>query len=292
MISSSATQKSIVSNNFKPIDLNTWSDSAVDHLTKSISSTGDIAEYLERSKRPVILVDTSFSGSHNSLVQPQSYPLLLDQNISIVSANKSPFSDHEGLWNSLLKKKASSSKRGHVGYSAAVASGLPVTGILNEMLHCGDTVRTIKAVVCSPLSYIFNQYSKPPAIPTSTNLNDSNESRLSFSETIQLAIENGYVAEDPREILTGLDTAEQMTILARTAGLKVPNLTSFPVRNLIPKPLREVETVEDLIEKLPKYDNTLEKLRKKAEEDGKVIRYVGSIKMSEKSSSIDVGIER
>lgn len=284
--------------NFAPINLQSW-DLAEDvgtnthHLTRAITSTGDIAEFLERSKRPVILVDTTGAldnqepDAESELVLAQSYPLLADQGISIVSSNKTPFALDSGLWNSIFRQPArGTSKRGLIQFSASVGSGLPVTSILQDMIQTGDTVRSIQGILASPLSYIFNQYSKP----SFANGADT-ESRPPFSQVVREAVTTGYVPNDPRLILSGLQAAQQFTILARTVGLKIENSHSFAVRNLTPKPLREAETVGDLLEKLPKYDNVLEKLRAKAEKENKVIRYVGTAKLGVDSSSVEVGIE-
>lgn len=291
-------EKSIVTKNFAPINLQSWDltedvGTNTHHLTRAITSTGDIAEFLERSKRPVILVDTTGAldnqepGAESELVLAQSYPLLADQGISIVSSNKTPFALDSGLWNSIFRQPArGTSKRGLVQFSATVGSGLPVTGILQDMIQTGDTVRSIQGILASPLSYIFNQYSKPSFADGADT-----KSRPPFSQVVREAVATGYVPNDPRLILSGLQAAQQFTILARTVGLKVENSHSFAVRNLTPKPLREAETVGDLLEKLPKYDNVLEKLRAKAEKENKVIRYVGTAKLGINSSSVEVGIE-
>ena len=295
-------ERSIVTKNFAPINLQSWNVSEdvgtnPHHLTRAITSTGDVAEFLERSKRPVILVDTTGAldnqepGAENELVLAQSYPLLADQGISIVSANKTPFALESGLWNSIFRRPTrGTAKRGLVQFSATVGSGLPVTGILQDMMQTGDTVRSIQGVLTSPLSYIFNQYSQPGF--ASGDGSAKNETpRPSFSQVVREAVATGYVPNDPRLILSGLQAAQQFTILTRTVGLKVENSHSFAVRNLTPKPLREAETVADLLEKLPKYDSVLEKLRTKAEKENKVIRYVGTAKLGVDNSSLEVGIE-
>lgn len=240
----------------------------------SLTSAGDIAAFLERSPEPVILVDNTSSES-----LANSYPFLISQGISITTPNKKAFSSDMGLWNNIFNNSAKP-KGGLVYHEATVGAGLPIIGTLRDLVSTGDEIHKIEGILSGTLSYIFNEYSKV-----------NGGSKPNFSEVVGVAKDLGYAEPDPREDLNGLDVARKFTILSRIAGYRVPHPTAFPVRSLIPKPLRGVETAEEFLEKLPKYDNVLEKLRKQAEAENKVIRYVGKIDLTE-TPSVHVSIEK
>lgn len=275
------SNKALISKDFSPISLKTWESDLASPSSKKnsglISSTGDIAAFLERSPEPVILVDNTSSES-----LANSYPLLIDQGVSIVTPNKKAFSSDMGLWNNVFTSSAKP-KGGLVYHEATVGAGLPIIGTLRDLVNTGDEIVKIEGILSGTLSYIFNEYSKIEKT--------SEEKDLDFSQVVGMAKELGYTEPDPREDLNGLDVARKFTILARIAGYKVPHPTAFPVRNLIPKPLREVETVTEFLEKLSKYDNTLDKLRKQAQSENKVIRYVGRVDLSG-TPSVHVSIEK
>ena len=91
----------------------------------------------------------------------------------------------------------------------------------------------------------------------------------------------GYTEPDPRDDLNGLDVARKVTIVSRLAGYKVKNASSsFPVESLIPKPLESVSSAAEYIQRLPDFDGELDKLRKEAEAENKVLRFVGSADLS------------
>ena len=111
-----------------------------------------------------------------------------------------------------------------------------------------------------------------------------------FSAEVKKAKELGYTEPDPRDDLNGLDVARKLTILARLAGLQVESPTSFPVQSLIPKPLESAKSGDEFLEKLCEYDDEMEKVKKEAEAEGKVIRFVGSIDVPTKD--VKVGLEK
>ena len=53
-----------------------------------------------------------------------------------------------------------------------------------------------------------------------------------------------------------MDVARKVTILAREAGLDV-ELSQVPIKSLVPEPLRDVNSVDEFLERLPDYDAEL-----------------------------------
>src|SRR2546421_1879525 len=121
------------------------------------------------------------------------------------------------------------------------------------------------------MSFLFNSFA--PADKDSTG---------QWSQIVTQARDAGYTEPDPRDDLNGLDVARKLTILARLVGLEVESPTSFPVQSLIPKPLESAESGDEFLEKLSRYDDEIEKVKKEAEAEGKVVRVVGSIDVATK----------
>ncbi len=91
----------------------------------------------------------------------------------------------------------------------------------------------------------------------------------------QLAVLLGYTEPDPRDDLSGLDVARKLTILARELGHDI-EVGSFPVENLIPEGLRDVDATE-FMASLSDYDAQMETLFAAASAAGKVLRYVATL---------------
>lgn len=269
------SSKALISKDYSPLSLGQDWQSQLNASTESLSSTGDIAAYLEKSPLPVILVDNT---SNESLAQ--SYPLLIEQGISIATPNKKAFSSGLGLWNSIFSA-AAKPKGGLVYHEATVGAGLPIISTLNDLVNTGDEIVKIEGIFSGTLSYIFNEFSKAPGSGPA----------VKFSDVVSKAKELGYTEPDPREDLNGLDVARKVTILSRIAGNKVQDASSFPVKSLIPKPLERVESVAEFMEKLPEYDDDMEKLRKEAEAENKVLRFVGKVDLSG-TPAVSVSIEK
>lgn len=268
------SSKALVSKDYSPLALDDWA-ARLGASSESLSSTGDIAAYLEKSPLPVVLVDNTSSES-----LAQSYPILISQGISIATPNKKGFSSDLGLWNGIFDASAKPAG-GLVYHEATVGAGLPIIGTLNDLVGTGDEVVKIEGIFSGSLSFIFNEFSKPSG------------SDIKFSDIVSKAKDLGYTEPDPREDLNGLDVARKVTILSRLSGNKVQGPSSFPVHSLIPKPLERVETAAEFLEKLPNYDADLDALRKAAAAENKVLRFVGKVDLSQPGKpAVAVALEK
>ncbi|KAK9457271.1 homoserine dehydrogenase-domain-containing protein [Dipodascopsis uninucleata] len=274
------SSKAILSKTYSPLPLQDWVSDLASESASSALSPGDLAAYLEKSPLPVILVDNTSSEALSKV-----YPVFLSQGISIATPNKKAFSSEFGLWSTIFKAAANltgSPKAGFVYHEATVGAGLPVISTLKDLVATGDEIVKIEGIVSGTLSYIFNEFSTA----------STNSEPVKFSDVVLRAKELGYTEPDPREDLNGLDVARKLTILARLAGLEIASATAFSVQSLIPKPLEQVESVSEFMEKLPKYDDVSEKLRATAASENKVLRFVGKIDLTASFDKVKVGIEK
>lgn len=252
------SSKALVSRDYSPLSLQSW-EADLDASTDKLSEPADILNFLKQSPNPVILVDNT---SNETLAK--AYPSFVENGISIATPNKKAFSDDISLWDQIFDASAKPGA-GLVYHEATVGAGLPIIGTLNDLVNTGDEIQKVEGIFSGSLSFIFNNYSTVQG------------SDLKFSDIVLKAKDLGYTEPDPRDDLNGLDVARKVTIVSRLAGYKVKNASSsFPVESLIPKPLESVNSAAEYIQRLPDFDGELDKLRKEAEAENKVLRFVGS----------------
>ncbi|KAF2852886.1 homoserine dehydrogenase-like protein [Plenodomus tracheiphilus IPT5] len=234
----------------------------------------ELAEYLVKAPGKVVLVDNT-----SNQVVADSYPTFLKKGISIVTPNKKAFSGSYDLWQQIFNAAANGNGiGGYVYHESSVGAGLPVISTLKDLVETGDEVQKIEGVFSGTMSFLFNSFQ-----PTSGGGGK-------FSAEVTSAKEKGYTEPDARDDLNGLDVARKLTILARLAGLKVESPTSFPVQSLIPKELESCKSGEEFLQRLPEFDDQMEKLKNDAEKEGKVIRFVGSVDVPK--GAVKVGLEK
>ncbi|TID24859.1 homoserine dehydrogenase [Venturia nashicola] len=267
------SSKALLYDDYKSIHLSSW-ESDLKAATRSTPSLSDIASYLSKAPGHVVLVDNT---SNEDVAN--SYPLFLKHKISIVTPNKKGFSGSYQLWKDIFSEASNGSGHGGwVFHESSVGAGLPVLSTLRELVDTGDEVAKIEGVFSGTMSFLFNSF-----MPVGGGGG-------SFSAEVKKAKELGYTEPDARDDLNGLDVARKLTILARIAGLEVENPTSFPVQSLIPKELESCTSGDEFLEKLSQFDGEMDKLKKEAAAEGKVVRFVGSIDMA--SKSVKVGLEK
>jgi len=210
-----------------------------------------------------IFIDCTASNS-----VAEKYQEVLDSNVSIVAANKIANSSSKLYYNQL---RAEAEKRNlKFLYETNVGSALPIINSLKDILSTGDQITKIEGVLSGTLSYIFNIFSE----------------NCSFSESVINAKDKGFTEPDPRNDLNGLDAGRKLLILIRESGYSY-NFKQVSVENLIPKEARKARTVSEFFKILKKYDESMEKLRIQAQNEGKVLRYIASFINGKAKTSLE-----
>jgi aspartokinase/homoserine dehydrogenase 1 len=182
------------------------------------------------------------------------YAELLNANVSIVTANKvAASSSYENY--SLLKKTA---KRKGVKFlfETNVGAGLPIITTLNDLVNSGDTIMKIEAVLSGTLNFIFNTISE----------------KVSLSQTIRMAKDQGYAEPDPRIDLSGVDVARKLLILVRESGYQF-DMKDIKINTFVPSKYFE-GSVDDFWKNIPEIDAEFEANRKKLAAEGRFWRFV------------------
>lgn len=208
-----------------------------------------------------VFVDCTASADVAKLYQP-----LLEHNVSVVACNKiaasSEYADYQKLKKTALKHGVK------FRFETNVGAGLPIIGTINDLIHSGDNILKIEAVLSGTLNFIFNEIAED----------------VPFSEAVRRAKEQGYSEPDPRIDLSGMDVVRKLVILAREAGYQVEQ-NDVEKHLFVPNEYFE-GSVEDFWRKLPQLDADFEARRKVLESENKKWRFVAKLENGRTSVSL------
>ena len=209
-----------------------------------------------------VFVDCTASKEVASLYQE-----FLEHNISVIAANKIAASSD---YDSYLRLKKTALARGvKFRFETNVGAGLPIIGTINDLRNSGDRILKIEAVLSGTLNFIFNELSD----------------KVSFSEAVKRAAEQGYSEPDPRIDLSGTDVIRKLIILTREAGYKAEQ-EDVEKHLFIPESLFK-GSLDDFWQNLPSLDDDFEKRRKKLYSENKRWRFVAKMGSGKTSVSLE-----
>ena len=185
------------------------------------------------------------------------YEQLLQHNISVVAANKiaasSPYENY-------MKLKQTAHQRGvKFLFETNVGAGLPIINTINDLIHSGDKILKIEAVLSGTLNYIFNSLS----------------AETTMSKAIAEAKQKGFSEPDPRIDLSGKDVIRKLVILGREAGYRLDQ-EDVEKHLFIPDQLME-GSLDDFWKHIPELDADFEARRQQLAEQGKRWRFVARL---------------
>lgn len=231
------------------IDLATYKQDLDNNGEPMVLSTF-VERIKEQNLRHCIFVDNTASYDI-----AQMYKDVALQNVSVVTSNKVMASSSLAQvedFKAVLKQKGLKFLN-----ETNVGAGLPILKTIEDLVAAGDKIVKIQAVLSGSLNFIFNNISET----------------LPFSEAVVQARELGLTEPDPSIDLSGLDVMRKILILARVGGYSM-ELADVESNDIIPKEDQEAEGFEELLVNLKRNDAQVEQVRKKAAEEGKVLRYV------------------
>jgi len=200
---------------------------------------------------------------------PDLYEKVFGASISVATPNKVAASSAYDQYN-LLKQSA---KKNNVQFlfETNVGAGLPVISTLRNLIHSGDRIIRIEAVLSGSVSFIFNNFDggKP------------------FSRLVTEAKELGYTEPDPRDDLSGADVARKITILAREAGYKVET-SDVVIHPILPERCLKAKDVDSFFEKLKEEDSFFNGLLTNAKNEGGVLRFIAKAEDGRISCGVEV----
>lgn len=182
------------------------------------------------------------------------YPVLFDQYVSVVTANKIAASSDYTRYD-MLKKKAK--KKGvRFIYETNVGAGLPIINTINDLIRSGDKIIKLEAVLSGTLNFIFNTLSAD----------------IPMSQAIEMAQAKGYSEPDPRIDLSGRDVMRKLLILSRESGFQLEE-QDISIKPFLPAEAFE-GSLDDFWLKVRKLDGSFEVQRSTMEKNGQRWRFV------------------
>ncbi|MBQ8501144.1 MAG: bifunctional aspartate kinase/homoserine dehydrogenase I [Bacteroides sp.] len=182
------------------------------------------------------------------------YKDLLEHNISVVAANKIAASSEYDNYREL--KQIARQRGVKFLFETNVGAGLPIINTINDLIHSGDKILKIEAVLSGTLNFIFNKIS----------------AEIPFSETVRLAKEEGYSEPDPRIDLSGKDVIRKLVILAREAGYRLEQ-SDVEKHLFVPDDFFK-GSLEEFWQHVPELDADFETRRQVLESENKHWRFV------------------
>jgi len=243
-----ANSKKMVFNE-EGLSLENWKENLLENGEK-----GTITDFVDKMVK-LNLSNTVFADCTSSMDVVHQYEKIIGQSISITTPNKLASSGDQELFQK-LKNLAKKNDVKYL-YETNVGAGLPVITTLNDLKNSGDKILKIEGVLSGTLSYIFNSFVEG----------------VKFSDVVKEAKAKGFTEPDPRDDLNGKDVARKILILSREAGLDM-NLEDVEINNIIPQSCTDAATVEDFLIELEKADDHFDQLRKQAQSEKKVLRFL------------------
>ena len=234
------------------IDLDDWAKTLNDS-----SLSADLKSFIEKMK-DLNLPNCVFADNTASLKPIEFYIEIFSSNISIVTCNK--IGNSSGYAQYKLFKETARTHGVDYFYETNVGAGLPIVRTLRDLMVSGDRILSIEAILSGTISYIFNNY----------------KGNVSFHDVVKQAQEKGYTEPDPRDDLKGTDFMRKMLILARDAGYPL-EAEDVHIESMLPQACIDAQSVEEFYAELQKEDAFFENLKKQAEDDRKVLRYIAKL---------------
>lgn len=229
---------------------------------------------VERMKEEIIgmnIFNSVFVDCTASADVASIYQELLKHNVSVVAANKIAASSAYDNYKTL--KQIARQRGVKYLFETNVGAGLPIINTINDLIHSGDKILKIEAVLSGTLNFIFNRISAD----------------VPFSRTIRMAQEERYSEPDPRIDLSGKDVIRKLVILAREAGYR---LEQEDVEKHLFVPDEYFQgSLENFWEKVPQLDADFEARRQRLEAEHKHWRFVAKLENGKASVGLqEVGM--
>ncbi len=184
------------------------------------------------------------------------YGDLLQKSISVVACNKVAASSPYVYYKKL--KDLANEFNSMFLFETNVGAGLPIIGTLKDLLHSGDKINRIQAVLSGTLNFVFNNY----------------DGNASFASVVKQAQDEGYTEPDPRLDLSGKDVMRKIMILARESGEQM-EMEDISNNSFMPESCM-TGSVEDFYAAMEKEEAHFKKIVDAAKAVGKKLKFVAS----------------
>jgi homoserine O-acetyltransferase len=202
--------------------------------------------------RPV-LVDLTAADAMEEV-----YEQAFRRDIDVVGSNKRPLVVSQRRIDQLRETRRQHKRHHH--YDTTVGASLPVIGTLRRLQRMGDRIRGIEGSLSGTLGYVCTELSKGSPV----------------SLAVRWAHNNGFTEADPRDDLSGLDSARKAVILAREMGLRA-EVEDVVVEPLFPAEALRPGSLDELYAALRVIDGVMAAEVERRRVGGGALRYLARI---------------
>ncbi len=231
------------------IDIERWRDSL------NSGEPADLQKFvqtvLDLNLRNSVFVDITANDEVASI-----YDKLLHKSIAVVACNKVAASSSYDNYRKL--KDLSREFNAPFLFETNVGAGLPVISTINDLIHSGDRIHKIEAVLSGTLNFVFNHY----------------DGKRKFAEVVKQAQDEGYTEPDPRLDLGGTDVMRKIMILAREAG-ECMEMDTIANSSFMPEACMK-GTVSEFYTSMEQYEAHFKELFSNADKAGNKLKFVAS----------------
>jgi homoserine dehydrogenase len=229
------------------------------------ASAPALLDRLARLPRPILVDLTAADGME------EVYAQAFRRGIDVVGANKRPLAVAPRALDELRALRRQHHRHHH--YDAAVGASLPVLGTLRRVVRSGDRLKRVEGALSGTLGFLATELARGVPLSLAT----------------RWAIGLGYCEEDPRDDLSGLDTARKALILARELGASLA-LEDVKVEPFVPPRALAPGTPEELLAALRSVDEEMAARVERLRGEGKVLRYLARLEeRSDGGLAVSVG---
>jgi homoserine O-acetyltransferase len=249
------------------IELSRWRDVLAAGDAAGPVRAEDAPALLDRLARlpKAVLVDVTAADGMEAV-----YAEAFRRGIHVVSANKRPlvvpFAERERL--SVLSRQSGSQWH----YDPTVGASLPLIRTIDDVVRTGDRVHLLEGSLSGTLGFVTGEMMKGSPL----------------SLAVRWARELGYAEADPRDDLSGLDSARKAVILAREMGYAA-EVSEVRVTPLVSPEALEPGTFLDLVSALRRADEEFARRCNSLAERGRSLRYLAKITAVDGRAEIEVG---
>jgi aspartokinase/homoserine dehydrogenase 1 len=231
------------------IDLEKWKQLVAEGSRADLN--GFIQKMISLNLRNTIFVDITANES-----VAEVYHKLLQKSIAVVACNKVAASSSYNNYKKL--KDLSREYNAQFLFETNVGAGLPIIGTINDLMHSGDRIHKIEAVLSGTLNFVFNNY----------------DGKKNFSDVVKQAQIEGYTEPDPRLDLGGKDVMRKIMILARESGMRL-EMDHIANNSFMPEACMQ-GSVEDFYAAMHEHESHFKQLYEDARSKGNILKFVAS----------------
>ncbi|CAL4320557.1 bifunctional aspartate kinase/homoserine dehydrogenase I [Buchnera aphidicola] len=188
----------------------------------------------------------------------EEYSAFLKNGFNIVTSNKKANTNNFEYYTKIRKIALNTNKK--FFYETNVGAGLPIISTLKQLLNTGDTVIKCQGILSGSLSFIFGKL----------------EEGVLLSQATKEAKNLGFTEPHPADDLSGIDVARKILILAREMGYH-KELKDVKIEPILPQNFKKYQDINEFLLKIKDVDSYFVEKTKKAQKEGKVLRFVGTI---------------